>query len=78
MCHSTTTIEVEFAYGKSLGAGIMPTDMVAALARKREAAELTRDIQTVLLGCCIVCLVVLLLISVSPSIAGAIELLGLE
>jgi hypothetical protein len=56
----------------------MPTDLAVVVARKREAAELEQDIQAILLGCCIACLVVLLLMSLSPSFAGAVELLALE
>jgi hypothetical protein len=55
----------------------MPTDIAVTLARKREAAELERNNHSVLLGCAIVCLVVVMLTYVSPTLAGAV-LLGLE
>ena len=56
----------------------MPTDLAAAIARQQEAAALERDTHSILLGCFIACLIVLLLMSVSPTLAGAVELLLLE
>ena len=49
----------------------MPTD----LARKREALEFARNIQTVLLSNFIACLIFLILMSTSPALASAVELL---
>lgn len=55
----------------------MPTDIAAAITRKRKALKLAQDNQAILLGCCIVCLVVLVLLFASPTFARAVELLTL-
>jgi hypothetical protein len=53
----------------------MPTDIAVAITRKRQAVELERNNRSVLLGCIIACLVVVVLICVSPTFACAVELL---
>ena len=55
----------------------MPTDLTAAITRKRKALKLAQDNHAILLGCCIVCLVVMVLMFLSPSFARAIELFTL-
>jgi hypothetical protein len=56
----------------------MPTNVAVAIARKREALELKRDTHTILLTSFIACLVVLVLLRVSPSFAAAMELLVVQ
>lgn len=56
----------------------MPTDLTVAIARKREALKSERDIQAILLGNFIACLIFLMLISASPALASAVELLVLD
>jgi hypothetical protein len=56
----------------------MPTDLVAVMMRKREVSRLERLNKMLLMGCGIVCFVVLTLISKSPTLASAVELLILE
>ena len=51
----------------------MPTDLAVAVTRKREAMQLERDIQTILLGSFISCLIFLMLMSASPALASAVE-----
>jgi hypothetical protein len=53
----------------------MPTDIAFATARKREAIKLQRDNHYILLGSLIACLVVVVLMCVSPTFACAVELL---
>ena len=56
----------------------MPTDLVAVMTRKREALRLERFNRMILMGCCIACLVQLILTFENPELAGAVELLILE
>lgn len=53
----------------------MPTDIAVAITRKREATELERNNHSLLLCCLIFCLVVAVLVCVSPTFACAVELL---
>jgi len=56
----------------------MPTDLAVAMGRKREALKFQQNIRTILLGCGIACLAVLVLICVSPTLAGAVESLVIQ
>lgn len=53
----------------------MPTDLTVAIARKREAVALERNNHSILLGCLVACLVIIVLMCVSPTFACAVELL---
>jgi hypothetical protein len=56
----------------------MPSNLAVAIARKREALKLERNIHTMLLMSFIACLLVLVLLRVSPSFAAATELLMVQ
>lgn len=78
MCHSTMTPGLVVANKALWVRGFMPTDLAVAITRKREALKFKRDVQTILLGNFIVCLIFLMLVSACPALAAAVELLVID